>query len=59
MDMQNDIRLTRFLMDFNKSDKEMGKDPTTSGVELRYLESIIKGTPLSEAEEANREKTKE
>lgn len=51
MDMQNDLRLTKFLMDFNKSDKEMGKDPNTSGIELRYLESLIKGTPLLPAEE--------
>ena len=41
MDMQNDLRLTRFLIDFNKSDKEMAKDPNVSGQELRYLESIL------------------
>jgi len=45
-------------MDFNKSDKEMGKDPNISGQELRYLESIIKGGALSETEEEFREQTK-
>ena len=58
MDMQNDLRLTRFLIDFNKSDKEMAKDPNHSGQELRYLENIINNVPLSANEEEIREQTK-
>jgi len=45
-------------MDFNKSDKEMGKDPNVSGRELRYLESIMKGSALTDAEEELRDQTK-
>jgi len=52
MDLQNDIRLTRFLIEFNKGDSEMMKTPATSGPELCYLESVLNGDPFDNNEEA-------
>lgn len=44
MDIQNDIRLTKFLIEFNKSDTELVKDPIISGPELNYLVNVEKET---------------
>jgi hypothetical protein len=44
MNFQNDIRLTKFLIEFNKSDQEMVTDPTKSGPELNYLLNVAKDT---------------
>ena len=52
MDLQNDIRLTRFLIEFNKGDSEMIRTPSTSGPELCYLESVLTGDPAEKDEEA-------
>lgn len=42
MDIQNDVRLTKFLIEFNKSDSELVKDPVLSGPELNYLVNVEK-----------------
>jgi len=43
MDMQNDIRLTKFLQEFNKSEQDMRTDPARSTAELKYLQEVLNG----------------
>jgi len=38
MDTQDDIRLTRFLIEFNKSDKVLILNPQESASELIYIQ---------------------
>jgi len=51
MDIQDDIRLTSFLIEFNKSDNEMILNPIESSRELKYLLRVLNGT----SEEADNE----
>ena len=41
--MQNDIRLTKFLIEFNKTESEMRSDPAKSTKELMYLQEVLNG----------------
>lgn len=43
MDIQNDLRLTSFLIEFSKADQEMIMNPTASSQELQYLNNILNG----------------
>ena len=43
MNMQDDIRLTSFLIQFNKSDDIMVKDPFKSAAVLKYLQNVLSG----------------
>ena len=40
IDIQNDIRLTRFLIEFNKSDTQLMMSPHTAGQELVFLQNV-------------------
>ena len=42
MDIQNDIRLTKFLIEFYKSDSDLVTDPIRSGPEQNYLVNVDK-----------------
>lgn len=48
MDIQNDIRLTRFLIEFFKADNILMMNPSQSGPEICYLNNILKGTVSEE-----------
>jgi len=53
MQFQNDLRLSSFLIEFDKSDKKLVQDPQMAGPELNYLEALNLGTeydPPSEQE---------
>jgi hypothetical protein len=50
MDIQNDIRLTKFLIEFYKSDSDLVTDPVRSGPELNYLVNVEKGMTTEEDE---------
>ena len=41
MDIQNDIRLTKFLAEYAKSDSKLMLSPTTCGPELFYLQNVL------------------
>jgi len=42
IDIQNDIRLTRFLVEFHKTDTALMNDPSIAGKELFYLQNTLK-----------------
>jgi hypothetical protein len=46
MNMQDDIRLTSFLIQFNKSDDKMIKNPIESGKILKYLQDVNNGNEI-------------
>ena len=41
MDIQNDIRLTKFLAEYAKSDSKLMLSPGTAGPELFYLQNVL------------------
>ena len=41
IDVQDDIRLTNFLIEFNKSDLEMIHNPAESAKELKFLLRVL------------------
>lgn len=41
MDIQNDIRLTKFLAEFAKSDSKMMLSAGSAGPELFYLQNVL------------------
>ena len=41
LNFQDDIRLTKFLIEFYKSDMAMMKNPQTAGPELYFLENTL------------------
>lgn len=43
IDIQNDIRLTKFLTEYSKADSTMMTNPSVSGPELCYLSNILNG----------------
>jgi len=51
IDVQDDIRITSFLIEFNKSDSEMIHDPVGSAKELKFLLRILNGEVDSEKDE--------
>ena len=46
--MQNDSRLTSFLIEFHKSDTEMIMDPNIGTVVMRYLNNVLNGETTDE-----------
>ena len=49
MNMQDDIRLTSFLIQFNKSDDVMVKDPFKSAAVLKYLQNVLSGQEIDQS----------
>jgi uncharacterized protein YecA (UPF0149 family) len=43
IDIQDDIRLTNFLIEFSRSDLEMINDPAESAKELKFLLRVLNG----------------
>ena len=58
MDIQNDIRLTRFLIEYFKADNILMMNPSQSGHEMCYLNNILKGT-VTEEDDQIKQKTDE
>lgn len=51
MDIQNDIRLTKFLAEYAKSDSKLMLSPGTCGPELFYLQNVLDNNVAPEDEE--------
>ena len=51
MDIQNDIRLTKFLAEYAKSDSKLMLSPTTCGPELFYLQNVLDNNVTPEDKE--------
>ena len=51
MDIQNDIRLTRFLIEYFKADNILMMNPSQSGPEMCYLNNILNNTVTEEDDE--------
>lgn len=49
--IQNDIRLTKFLMEFNTSDEKLIQDPNRAGPEFIYLDEINNNKELTQGSE--------
>lgn len=47
MQIQNDIRLTQFLIEFNKSDDKLIQNPNEAGPEFIYLDEILNNKEVS------------
>lgn len=45
--IQNDIRLTQFLIEFNKADEKLVSDPNSAGPEFIYLDEMINNKEIS------------
>ena len=51
MDIQDDIRLTSFLIEFNKADTSLIMDPINSSMEYKYLTKLLNGIPIEDKDE--------
>lgn len=45
--IQNDIRLTQFLIEYNKSDEKLIQNPNDAGPEFIYLDEILNNKEIS------------
>jgi hypothetical protein len=43
IDIQNDVRLTRFLIEFQQSDYQLMSSPAQSGIELNFINNVLQG----------------
>lgn len=48
IDSQNDMRLSRFLVEFFKSDQILMSNKATRGPELFYLKNVLNNLPITE-----------
>jgi hypothetical protein len=55
IDMQNDMRLSRFLVEFFKSDQILMSNKATRGPELFYLKNVLNNLPITEEQLALKE----
>lgn len=51
IDFQNDIRLTRFLIEYYKADNSLMLNPTVAGPELYFLQNVLTGSTTEDDEE--------
>jgi hypothetical protein len=56
INVQLDIRLSKFLQEFFNSDKDLMIDPTQSAIEIRFLSKILNGSKLTEEDEEIKKK---